>query len=439
MTMNDDFLHRIRAEPPPHFIASLKARLNRLEKESLTRRPVRRRGFFLGSMIAGAALATGLFVTRTMYSPQSDNLQPTPVTNPSSVDDHRPGPAPQASGSKAPDVLATSQGKAAVADRTPGQLGIGATVSIYPNIKEATRFFTKLNTNPPFPEPMFSMMSSAAVFPSLCASSNSLDAVVVDRRILPEELDVCHRLHKRITEIKLGYEAIVLARSNLYDPPKLSSRSIFLALAREVPDPLHPEELIKNPYVTWDQVDSALPNERIDVSGPPLSAAVGIAFRDLILKAGCSALPTIASLKETDPERFEEVCGAVRTDGVYRVSEASQGAGNNPFDFVGYLQANPAAVALLGYQEDLLRAWNLSAGSIDGGTPSRSVIYSGSYPGSRTLYLYANTNVPGMREFIYSILSSVGGARVDTPVMFVDSAELRNLREHVWALPDLQF
>jgi phosphate transport system substrate-binding protein len=437
--MNDDFLHRIRAEPPPHFIASLKTRLNRLEKESLTRQPVRRRGFFLGSMIAGAALATGLFVTRTMYSPPSDHMQPIPVTIPSRVDDHRPGPAPQANDSKTPDVLVASQGKAAVADRAPGQLGIGATVSIYPNIKEATRFFTKLNTNPPFPEPVFSMMSSAAVFPSLCTASNSLDAVVVDRRILPEELDVCHRLHKRITEIKLGYEAIVLARSNLYDPPKLSSRSIFLALAREVPDPLHPEELIKNPYATWDQVDSALPNERIDVSGPPLSAAVGIAFRDLILKAGCSALPTIASLKETHPERFEEVCGSVRTDGVYRVSEASQGEGNNPFDFVGYLQANPQAIALLGYNENILSGWNLSAGSIDGVTPSRSIIYAGSYPGSRALYLYASAAVPHVREFIYSILSSVGGARGDTALIFVDFAEQRNLREHVWTLPDLQF
>jgi phosphate transport system substrate-binding protein len=438
--MNDDFLHRIRAEPPPHFIASLKARLNRLEKESVTRRPVWRRGFFIGSMIAGAALATGLFVARTVYGPPSDNMRPNFTAAPSLAENQHPSVAPQASDSKTADVLFTSQGKAAVADRTPGQLGIGATVAIYPHIKEATRFMNKnMNVYPPFPEPTLTMMSSNAVFASLCAGSNSADAVVVDRRILPAELEVCRRINKHIAEVKLGYEAIVLARSNLYDAPRLSTRAIFLALAREVPDSLHPEELIQNPNVTWDQVDSTLPNERIDMSGPPLSAAVGIAFRDVIMKAGCLTVPTIASLKETDPERFEEVCGSVRTDGVYRVRPASQGAGNNPFDLAGYLQAYPAAIALLGYREELLWDSTLSFGSIDGVTPSRSIIYAGSYPGARTLYLYANTAVPHMRDFVLAILSSVGDGRVDTALMPIEPAEFRNLREHVLTLPELKF
>jgi phosphate transport system substrate-binding protein len=438
--MNDDFLHRIRAEPPPHFIASLKARLNRLENGSLIRRPIWRRTFFIGSMIAGAALATGLFVARTMYSSPSDNMRPNSTAAPSLVENQHPSVAPQASDSKIPDVLVTSQNRAAVADRTPGRLSIGATVAIYPYIKEATRFLNKnMNVYPPFLEPRFSMMSSSIAFPSLCASSSSIDAVVVDRRILPSELDGCHRLGRHITEVKFGYEAIVLARSNLYDAPTLSTRAIFLALAREIPDPLHPEELIQNPNVTWDQVDSTLPNERIDVSGPPLSAQASVAFRDLILKAGCSALPTIASLRDTNPSRYEEVCGSVRADGVYRVITASQGEGNNPFDLAGYLQANPVAIALLGYREELLADSTLSVGSIDGVTPSRSIIYAGSYPGARTLYLYANTAVPHMRDFVLAVLSSVGGAPGDTAFMPIEFAEFRNLREHVLTLPDLKF
>jgi hypothetical protein len=246
MTMNDDFLYRIRAEPPPHFIASLKARLNRLEKESVTRRPVWRRGFFVGSMIAGAVLATGLFVARTTYSPPSDNVRPAPMANPSFVEDQHPRVAPQAVDSTTSAVAVTSQGSPADEKRAPNQFGVGATVAIYPIIKEATRVFTKLNGNPPYPAPTFSMMSSDAVFTSLCANNDAVGAVVVDRRILPDELERCHRDRKRITEIKLGYEAIVLARSQLYDAPKLSSRAIFLALAREIPDALHLRELKSN-------------------------------------------------------------------------------------------------------------------------------------------------------------------------------------------------
>src|ERR1700733_10912225 len=113
MTMNDDFLYRIRAEPPPHFIASLKARLNRLEKESVTRRPVLRRGFFVGSMIAGAVLATELFVARTTYRPPSDNVRPAPMANPSLVEDQHPRVAPQAVESTTSAVAVTSQGSPA--------------------------------------------------------------------------------------------------------------------------------------------------------------------------------------------------------------------------------------------------------------------------------------------------------------------------------------
>ena len=439
--MNDDFLHRIRAEPPPRLIASLKARLTQIEKESMTRQPLWRRGFFLGSMIAATALATVAFVARNMNSPSSDNTRPILIANSPQINDPPPASAPQNTGSTTSDVVTTSQGNVPGANRSPGQLAVAASVAIYPNIKEATRFMNRnLNVYPPVPDPHLFLMSSNAVFASLCASKDSVDAAVVDRRMLPEELDACHRLSRHIAEVKIGYEAVVLARSNLYGAPTLSSRSIFLALAREIPDSIHPEELVKNPNVTWDQVDSNLPNERIGVSGPPLSAATGIAFRDLILKAGCLALPTIASLKEANPERFAEVCGAVRSNGVYRISDwSSQRAASNPFDFLGYLQANPQAIALLGFHEELLRSWNLSAGTINGVLPSPSTIHSGAYPGAHVLYLYANSSAPRMRDFVLAIWSSVVGGPWDSPFIAVDRAEQRDLRQQVLILPDLNF
>lgn len=438
--MNDDFLYRMRAEPRRHFIASLKTRLNQLDKESLMRVSIQRRMFFVGGIIiAGVALATGLFVARTTHSPPLSDLRPIPVANPSPVDDQPTGFAPKATDASPSAGLNTAQVKAPGVNRMPRQFGVAATVSIYPNIKEAVRFMNKnMNVYPPFQEPMLSMMPENSALASLCAGSTSVEVVVVDRRILPEELEGCRRINKHIIEIKVGYEAIALARSSLYDAPKLSTQSIFLALAREIPNPLHPEELIKNPNVTWDQIDSSLPNERIDVSGPPLSAATGLAFRDLVMKAGCSSLPAMTLLKVRDPGRFEEVCGSVRTDGAYRVSDLSQ-LSSNPFDFVGYLQAHPEAIALLGYRQELLQAWKLTAGSIDGVVPSDSTISSGSYPGARALYLYANTTVPQMRDFVWAIWSSVGGPSGDTALISIDAAEQRNLRQQVLTLPELRF
>src|ERR1700692_4983549 len=113
MTMNDDFLHHIRAEPPPRFIASLKARLDHLEVAPLTRRPVRRRIFFVAGMLSGAALATGLFVSRSMYSPPSDNLPAIPPAKPSLAENQHAGPAPRATDSTTAAVAMPPQGKAA--------------------------------------------------------------------------------------------------------------------------------------------------------------------------------------------------------------------------------------------------------------------------------------------------------------------------------------
>jgi ABC-type phosphate transport system substrate-binding protein len=444
--MNDDFLQRIRVDPPPRFIASLKARLAQLER-GMQPRPMWRRGLFLGSLIAATALASGLFLARRMYDVSSSAVPSSPSPNVSSpnVDDRpravSPLPADQAQSS----VVTPHPDVAAKTGRVPGQLVIGATVAIAPTIKMATGFMTRnMNVSPPFSEPEFSIMSENAALPALCDSNNPVDMAVISRRVRPGELDACRRQNRHIAEVKLGYEAVVLVRSKLYDDLKLNSRSIFLALAREIPDPLHPGQLVKNPNVTWDQVDSALPSERIDVSGPALSSETGIAFRDLVLKPGCLAIPTIAAMKEADPDRFEEICGAVRTDGVYRAGEGDipvQRAGGSPFDLIGYLQSNPEAIALLnaeaiglpGYRDAQDSSFAMS--SLDGVVPSRSTIYSGAYPGARVVYLYANTAQPLIRYFVRALWSALNDHH-DPTLISVDVDD-RNLLQQMMTLPDL--
>ena len=442
--MNDDFLQRIRVDPPPRFIASLKARLAQLEHGTQPR-PVWRRGLFLGSLIAATALASGLFLARRMYdvSPSAAPSSPSPGASSPNVDEKPRAVSPLPAGQAQSNVVTPHPDEAAKSSRVPGQFVIGATVAIAPTIKMATGFVTRnMNISPPFPEPAFSIMSENAALPALCDSHNAADLVVMSRRVRPGEFDTCRRQNRHIAEVKLGYEAVVLVRSKLYDDLKLDSRSIFLALAREIPDPLHPEHLIRNPNVTWDQVDPALPIERIDVSGPTLSSETGIAFRDLVLKPGCLAIPTIAAMKETDPDRFEEICGTLRTDGVYRAGDIpAQLAGGSPFDLIGYLQSNPEAIALLnaeaiglpGSREAQDSSFAMS--SLDGVVPSRSTIYSGAYPGARVVYLYANTAQPQIRYFVRALWSAVNEGH-DPTLMSVDVDD-RNLLQQMMTLPDL--
>jgi phosphate transport system substrate-binding protein len=441
MVMNDDFLHRIRAEPQPRFITALKARLLQLESETPRRRPIWRRGLFLGSLIAAAALAAGLFLARGMYDVSSSTVPSSPGSDASSqnVDDRPRAVFPMPTGPAQSSVVTPHPDEAAKTSRIPGQLVVGATVAIARTIKVATGFMNRnMNVSPPFSEPAFSIMSENAAVPALCDGDNPVDMVVTSRRARPGELDACHRQNRHIAEIKLGYEAVVLVRSKLYDDLKLDSRSIFLALAREIPDPLHPQDLIRNPNVTWDQVDPALPSERIDVSGPPLSSETGIAFRDLMLKRGCLAVPTIAAMQETDLDRFEEICGSVRTDGVYRAGDILA-----QFDLTGYLQTNPEAIALLnpvaiglpGSRE--ARDSSFAMSSLDGVVPSRSTIYSGVYLGARAVYLYANTARQPTRNFVLALWSAVNDGPGDSTLISVDAAERPDLLRQVRTLPDL--
>ena len=50
-----------------------------------------------------------------------------------------------------------------------------------------------------------------------------------------------------VIEVKVGYDGIVLANSKKTDVMEISRRDLFLALAREVPDPAGGDDLVPNP------------------------------------------------------------------------------------------------------------------------------------------------------------------------------------------------
>src|SRR5262249_16191477 len=95
------------------------------------------------------------------------------------------------------------------------------------------------------------------------------DIANASRRIKQSEVDTCAKNGvKEISEIKIGYDGIVLAHSKKSPNLKLSRRDVYLALAKQVPDPANPTTLIANPNKTWKQVNSSLPDQKIEVLGP---------------------------------------------------------------------------------------------------------------------------------------------------------------------------
>jgi phosphate transport system substrate-binding protein len=230
------------------------------------------------------------------------------------------------------------------------------------------------------------------------------DMVNASRAIKQSEIDACAKAGvKDIIEVKIGYDGIVVAGSNKNPPLKLTRKTLFLALAKQVPDPASPQTLIPNPYKTWDQVEKGLPAEKIEVLGPPPTSGTRDAFVELVMENGCSNFPWIKSLKEVDESRFKRVCDSIREDGAYVE------AGENDNLIVQKLQASPKVLGIFGYSFMEENLSTIHGSFIEGTQPTFDSIASGKYVISRPLFIYVKGAhldvIPGMREFLAEYVS----------------------------------
>ena len=114
------------------------------------------------------------------------------------------------------------------------------------------------------------------------------DIANASRRIRPAELQTCAQNGvKDVVEIKVGYDGIVIAENKTGSSLDLTRKDVYLALAKNVPDPANPTSLIPNPYTTWKDVNKSLPATKIEVLGPPPTSGTRDSFAELYMEAGC--------------------------------------------------------------------------------------------------------------------------------------------------------
>ena len=130
--------------------------------------------------------------------------------------------------------------------------------------------------------------------------TNYPDITNSSRRIKMSEFKKCQLNGvKDVIEVQIGYDGIVIANSLDAKPMNLSRKDLFLALAAKVPGETA-GSLIENPYTTWKQVNSSLPDIGIEVLGPPPTSGTRDAFAELGMEGGCKKIAWIAALKKTD-------------------------------------------------------------------------------------------------------------------------------------------
>ncbi|MCW8195618.1 PstS family phosphate ABC transporter substrate-binding protein [Proteobacteria bacterium 005FR1] len=229
------------------------------------------------------------------------------------------------------------------------------------------------------------------------------DIANASRRIKKSEVELCESNGvKGIVEVLIGYDGIVLANSKSTDQLDVSRKDLFLALAKQVPNP-NGSGFIANPHKTWKDVNPALPATKIEVLGPPPTSGTRDAFVELVMEEGCDEIPAIAELKDSDKNKHKMVCQSIREDGAFIE------AGENDNLIVQKLQANPKALGIFGFSFLDQNSDKVQGSKIGGVAPTFDSISDGSYPVSRPLYFYVKKAhvgvIPGIREYLEEFTS----------------------------------
>ena len=314
----------------------------------------------------------------------------------------------------------------ATAASAADQIRIVGSSTVYPFITaSAEQFGKKLKMKTPIVE----STGTGGGFKLFCEGTGDSTPSITDasRRIKPDELLTCRKNGvNEITEIKIGYDGIVVANSVKSPKFTLSLKDLFLALGRKVPSKTDPNKLVDNYYQTWDQVNPSLPKQKIAVYGPPPTSGTRDSFAELALESACLHYEAF-KIAYPNSEARKKACGLVREDGVYIEG------GEDDNILVQKLGTNPNALGIFGYSFLKENANTVQGSAISGVLPNHDSIADGSYILSRPLYVYVKRahigKVTGISEFVNELTSSetIGeyGYLVDRGLIQMPQSELK--------------
>lgn len=310
---------------------------------------------------------------------------------------------------------------AAGAAEARDQIRIVGSSTVYPFTTTVAENFGKTTGNK---TPIVESTGTGGGMKLFCAGvgTEHPDFTNASRRMKASELEMCQKNGVQdVTEMKVGYDGIVLANAKAAPMMEISRKDLYLALAKQVPVD---GKIVANPYGAWNEVSSSLPAEKIEVLGPPPTSGTRDAFVELVMEVGCEEALEEQKVELSKDEK-KAVCQQVREDGAYVE------AGENDNLIVQKLEANPNAFGIFGYSFLDQNSGQIKGAKVDGEVPTYENIASGAYPVSRPLFVYAKNahvgTIPGMKEFIAEYTSarawSADGYLADKGLIAMPDAE----------------
>ncbi len=279
-------------------------------------------------------------------------------------------------------------------------ISIVGSSTVYPFATVVAEQFGKTSH---FKTPKIESTGSGGGFKLFCAGVGVQhpDVTNASRRMKSSEFQTCQKNGvKEIVEVKIGYDGIVVANAKKAAPMKLTREKLYLALAKNVPDPKGSSKLVPNPYRTWKDIDASLPNVKIEVLGPPPTSGTRDAFVELVMEVGAESFDFV---KKLDKNAFKAAAHTIREDGAYVE------AGENDNLIVQKLEANPDALGVFGFSFLDQNMDKIQGSFVDGVQPTFENIASGTYPVSRPLFFYVKKAhagvIPGIKEYVAEFTS----------------------------------
>ncbi|MDS4039910.1 MAG: substrate-binding domain-containing protein [Candidatus Competibacter sp.] len=291
---------------------------------------------------------------------------------------------------------------ATAAESKRDYISIAGATTIHPFATAVGERFSKATgLNPP----QIQAIGSGAGFKLFCAGTGvgTPDIAVAVRPMKPEERELCEKNGvKDIVEIQFGVVATVIAKSNA--GPKLSNltrKELFLAMAKDVPDPKDGAKLIPNPYKIWKDINPALPNTRIVMWIPAEMHGIHDIVLNQIMLVGCKQIDSMQALTGNDPKALEAVCKRTREDEAYIEFKEFSVA-------IREVQVSLNALGIMS-QTHFNQDSSLTTISLDSYGPSAPSVAHGVYPVTEPLLLYVKkanlTVVTGLKEYLAEFTS----------------------------------
>jgi phosphate transport system substrate-binding protein len=253
-------------------------------------------------------------------------------------------------------------------------------------------------------------------------------------RMKTAELEYCDKNGVKITEIKVGYDGIVVANSKKADRLKISLADLGKALTAQVPVN---GQMVANPYKTWKDVNPSLPALEIRVYGPPTTSGTRASFAEIVNeKAYCGKdADAKAALKAAGKKA--KTCRAMRTDGAYVE------AGEQDNLIVQKLQEDTGAFGIFGFSYLDQNSDTLQGAELSGVVPTFEAIADGKYKASRALFFYVKHQhigvVPGIEAYMTEWTKHWGddGILADAGMIPMPQAERDEMASRMKNLPVL--